>query len=103
VDNALRAWVQRHGSTLEPTTYGQVATFSLWVPEDELPALRADLAAVSAGALEPVVGEERVVDVPDHGPTDPVPSGRWRRTGDRLAEREARGGRIDDGPRVFGG
>ncbi|WP_187290516.1 hypothetical protein [Curtobacterium sp. B18] len=43
--------------------YGSTATFELWVPGAAVEPLRADLAAGSAGALAPVVGEERVVDV----------------------------------------
>lgn len=63
IDNALREWVRHHDATLGDPEYGHAARFELWVPADELGALRADLAATSAGALEAVVGEERVVDV----------------------------------------
>jgi putative IMPACT (imprinted ancient) family translation regulator len=64
IDNALRDWVRHHGATLGDPVYAATATFELWVPRDALDPLRADLAAASAGVLEPVVGEERVVDVP---------------------------------------
>lgn len=64
IDNVLREWVRHHGATLGEPTYGSAATFTLWVPGDTVEPLRADLAAVSAGALDAVVGEERVVDVP---------------------------------------
>ncbi|SDQ74250.1 uncharacterized protein, YigZ family [Curtobacterium sp. UNCCL20] len=63
IDNVLREWVRHHEATLGEPAYGQAATFELWVPADEIGALRADLAATSGGVLEPVVGAERVVDV----------------------------------------
>ncbi|MFJ3382684.1 MULTISPECIES: IMPACT family protein [unclassified Curtobacterium] len=63
LDNVLRSWVDHHGATLGTTTYGAAATFELWVPDQDLEVLRADLAAASAGALDPVVGDARVVDV----------------------------------------
>jgi uncharacterized YigZ family protein len=64
IDNVLRDWVRHHDATLGDPVYGAAATFELWVPADEVGPLRADLAATSAGALEPVIGDERVVDVP---------------------------------------
>ena len=64
LDNVLRDWVRHHGATLGDPAYGAAATFELWVPGDGIEPLRADLAATSAGALDPVIGEERVVDVP---------------------------------------
>lgn len=64
LDNVLRDWVRHHHATLGPTEYGQAATFEVWVPHEALGALTADLAAASAGSLEPVIGEERIVDVP---------------------------------------
>jgi uncharacterized YigZ family protein len=64
VDNALRAWVQRHDATSGATVYGADATFEVWVPTDGIAALRAELAAVSSGELDAVVGEERVVELP---------------------------------------
>lgn len=64
VDNALRAWMQHHDATSGETVYGEQARFEVWVPADGIAALRAELAAVSAGGLEPVLGDERVVDLP---------------------------------------
>jgi uncharacterized YigZ family protein len=64
IDNVLRDWVGHHGAVLGDPAYGAAATFELWVPGDGVAPLRAELAAASAGALDPVVGEERVVDVP---------------------------------------
>ena len=63
LDNVLREWVRHHGATFDDPTYGAEVTFTLWVPEDELDRLRADLAAATAGVVEPVVGASRVVDV----------------------------------------
>ncbi len=64
LDNVLRDWVRHHHATLGPTTYGRAATFEVWVPADDLAVLTADLASASGGAVEPVVGEERIVDIP---------------------------------------
>lgn len=63
VDNVLRDWVRHHDAVLGATTYGRLATFALAVSAGDLDALRADLAAASAGTLVPVVGAETVVDV----------------------------------------
>lgn len=64
VDNLVRDWAGPHGATLGETAYAARATFELWVPASALERLRDDLAAASAGALAPVIGGERVVDVP---------------------------------------
>ncbi|MGN8049737.1 YigZ family protein [Curtobacterium sp. 22159] len=64
IDNVLRDRARHHDVSLGDTSYGTEVTFELWVPADGIGPLRADLAAVSAGALEPTVGEERIVDVP---------------------------------------
>lgn len=63
-DNLLRDWAVRHGATLGEATYGARASLELWAPADELPRLDDDLAAASAGAVVPVRGAERIVDVP---------------------------------------
>ncbi|WOF22545.1 YigZ family protein [Microbacterium betulae] len=63
IDNLLREWVTTHGATLGETGYSAAATFDLWVPETLVSRLRDDLASASSGALVPVVGEERIVDV----------------------------------------
>ncbi len=64
-DNLLRDWAGHHGATLGEPTYAAIATLELWAPEAELPRLTDDLAAASAGAVVPVLGVERIVDVPD--------------------------------------
>lgn len=64
IDNMLRDWASGHGSVMEPPSYGAVAYLRLLVPQDELTALAADVAAASAGTLSPEVGDVRVVDVP---------------------------------------
>lgn len=63
-DNLLRDWAGHHGATLGDARYGAVATLEIWAPADELPRLADDLAAASAGAVVPVRGVERIVDVP---------------------------------------
>lgn len=64
IDNVLRDWVRHHDATLGDPAYGVAATFKLWVPGEAIEPLRADLAETSAGTLDPVIGEERIVDVP---------------------------------------
>lgn len=64
-DNLLRDWAAHHGATLGDPTYAAMATLELWTPEAELPRLTDDIAAASAGSIVPVVGAERIVDVPD--------------------------------------
>jgi uncharacterized YigZ family protein len=64
IDNVLRDWASSHGSVMEPPAYDAVAHLRLLVPEEQLGALTADVAAASAGALSPAVGDARVVDVP---------------------------------------
>ncbi|MDR6867970.1 putative YigZ family protein [Microbacterium resistens] len=64
LDNMLRDWAHAHGATHGPTTYAASAGFELWVPPDALPRLGDDLAAFSSGTLRPVVGIDRIVDVP---------------------------------------
>jgi uncharacterized YigZ family protein len=63
-DNLLRDWAGHHGATLGEPTYAAAATLELWTPEAEIPRLTADLAAASGGAVVPVLGVERIVDVP---------------------------------------
>lgn len=64
IDNVLRDWASSHGSVMEPPAYDAVAHLRLLVPKQQLDALSADVAAASAGALSPAVGDARVVDVP---------------------------------------
>lgn len=63
-DNLLRDWAVHHGATLGAPSYAATATLELWAPEAEVPRLVDDLAAASAGAIAPVLGVERIVDVP---------------------------------------
>ncbi|WP_448721499.1 IMPACT family protein [Microbacterium natoriense] len=64
-DNLLRDWAGHHGATLGEPRYESRVTLELWVPATELLRLADDLAAASAGAVAPVFGVERIVDVPD--------------------------------------
>lgn len=64
-DNLLRDWAGHHGATLGEPRYASQVTLELWVPATELLRLADDLAAASAGAVAPVFGVERIVDVPD--------------------------------------
>ncbi|WP_062529302.1 IMPACT family protein [Demequina rhizosphaerae] len=60
----LHQWVGAHDAVLDSPAYGQAATLSLWVPQDQVDALNADLAAHTGGAIATEAGEIRVVDVP---------------------------------------
>jgi uncharacterized YigZ family protein len=64
IDNVLRDWASSHGSVMEPPAYDAVAHLRLLVPRHQLDTLSDDVAAASAGALSPAVGDARVVDVP---------------------------------------
>jgi uncharacterized YigZ family protein len=63
-DNLLRDWATHHGATLGEPQYAALATLELWVPEAEIARLTDELAAASAGAVTPMIGVERIVDVP---------------------------------------
>ncbi|WP_334151030.1 IMPACT family protein [Microbacterium sp.] len=64
-DNLLRDWAGHHGATLGEPHYGALAQLELWVPAESLARLHDDLAAASSGDVMPVIGSERIVDVPD--------------------------------------
>ncbi len=64
LDNWLRDWATGHDSVWEAPSWTAVARFQLFVPPIALPALADDLAAFTAGAVVPVAGASRVVDVP---------------------------------------
>ncbi|PZR51980.1 YigZ family protein [Xylanimonas oleitrophica] len=64
IDNVLRDWAGTHGAVLGEPLYTQVARFTLLVPPERVGRLTDDLAAASAGALTPVPGASRIVDVP---------------------------------------
>ncbi|MGF2950321.1 IMPACT family protein [Microbacterium alcoholitolerans] len=63
--NLLRAWVADHGAVLGDASYAADATFEVWAPASALPALAAEVAAASGGAVALArSGTERVIDVP---------------------------------------
>lgn len=64
IGNLLHEWCATHGAVLDGTHYAAAATFRLLVPPHQLGTLDADLASASSGALRPVVGDRRIVDVP---------------------------------------
>lgn len=63
-DNVLRDWASHNGATLGDPSYAAEATFELWLPPSAIERLNADVASASAGRFAPVLGVERVVDVP---------------------------------------
>ncbi|WP_125775969.1 IMPACT family protein [Antribacter gilvus] len=64
LDNLLRDWAGSHGAVMDAPVYDAVAHLRLLVPPARLATLHDDVAAASAGSLTPVVGAERIVDVP---------------------------------------
>ncbi|KDA06150.1 IMPACT family member yvyE [Microbacterium sp. CH12i] len=63
-DNLLREWVPGHGAVLGEPSYATHAQFEVWVPPAELPALAAQVAESSAGAVGvEATGVERLVGV----------------------------------------
>ncbi|WP_454043901.1 IMPACT family protein [Cellulosimicrobium sp. Marseille-Q8652] len=59
----LRDWAGAHDAVLAGVVYGEVARFTLLVAPADLARFDADLAAVSAGTLRSLRGEDRVVDL----------------------------------------
>lgn len=64
-DNLLRDWTARSDAVLGETAFETWATLEVWVPPTALPSLRDMVATASGGAVQPVVGEERIADVPE--------------------------------------
>ncbi|MGC3994941.1 MAG: YigZ family protein [Propionicimonas sp.] len=63
-ENWLRDWASGHGAVLGEPAWADVARFAVLVPPAALASLTEDAAAFSAGALVPVRGAERIVDLP---------------------------------------
>jgi len=63
-DNLLRAWASANDAVLDAPEYAAAARLTVWAPDDALARLRDGVAAWSAGRVDPVAGEVRVVDVP---------------------------------------
>lgn len=61
---ALHAWVARHDAVLDEPTYGTFATLGLRVEPESVEAARAEVAALTSGAVEAQVGETLIVDRP---------------------------------------
>ncbi len=65
IDNLLREWVRGHDAVLGDPVYRAKATFEVWAPSAGVPALSAELAEASAGAVVArLTGVERLIDVP---------------------------------------
>lgn len=64
IDNWLRDWVTTHDAVLCDTRYDAVAHLGALVPAEQLPTLATDLAALSSGALTPIVGRRQIANVP---------------------------------------
>lgn len=64
LDNWLREWAATHDAVWQEPTWTSEVRFQLLVPPSALDALFDEVAAFSAGALVPIPGDSRVVDVP---------------------------------------
>ncbi|WP_430868746.1 IMPACT family protein [Demequina aurantiaca] len=60
--SSLHAWCARHDAVLDEPTYGAVVTLGLRVAPDSVEAARAEVAALTAGAVEAHVGDTLIVD-----------------------------------------
>lgn len=64
-ENLLREWVHGRTAVLDAPAYAARATFTLWLPAEDIAALAAEVAAASAGAVSAVpTGAKRLIDVP---------------------------------------
>lgn len=61
---SLHTWADAHGAVLDEPVYGALATLGLGVAPDQVEAARAEVAALTAGAIEAIVGETAIVDRP---------------------------------------
>ena len=64
LDNWLREWTASHGGLLHEPSYRDVARFELLVPPALVAQFGEDVAAFSAGGLSPVIGGDRVAELP---------------------------------------
>jgi len=64
IDNWLREWAKTHDAVLGDVLYANAATFTILAPPVGLEALTADVAAISAGALTPLIGDNQIANVP---------------------------------------
>ncbi|WP_084077708.1 YigZ family protein [Demequina sp. NBRC 110057] len=59
---SLHTWADAHGAVLDDPLYGVAATLGLRVAPEAVDAARAEVAALTQGAVEAVVGETTIVD-----------------------------------------
>jgi len=64
LETALRAWSDAHGAVFGEPSYGADVRFALQVPPDQTAQLATDVAAWSAGAVQPVFGDASIASVP---------------------------------------
>lgn len=63
IDHLLREWASRHRASLGESSYAEQTTFEVWLAPHLVGTFTADIAAASGGALVPVYGAQRIVDV----------------------------------------
>ncbi|WP_062079155.1 IMPACT family protein [Demequina globuliformis] len=61
---SLHTWADAHGAVLDDPRYGAAATLALRVSPQDVDAARAEVAAITSGAVTALVGETTVVDRP---------------------------------------
>ncbi|PRZ04513.1 putative YigZ family protein [Isoptericola sp. CG 20/1183] len=64
LEHLLREWAGTHDAAVGDTAYADQARLTVLVPPEKVSRLADDVAAATAGRLSPVVGDERIVDVP---------------------------------------
>ncbi|GMA34467.1 IMPACT family protein [Demequina litorisediminis] len=61
---SLHTWADAHGAVLDDPVYGAAATLGLRVAPEAVEAARAEVAAITSGGVEAVVGDTSIVDRP---------------------------------------
>jgi uncharacterized YigZ family protein len=64
IDNWLRDWAGSQNAVLEAPEYGVKARFTILVPPTARDAFTADIAAISAGAIMPAFGPNKIANLP---------------------------------------
>ncbi|WP_062072431.1 IMPACT family protein [Demequina sediminicola] len=59
---SLHTWADSHGAVVDEPVYGARARLGVWVAPDGVEAVGAEVASITAGAIDAVVGETRIVD-----------------------------------------
>ncbi|WP_061962507.1 IMPACT family protein [Demequina flava] len=59
---SLHTWADAHGAVLDDPVYGAVARLAMRVAPEQVDAARAEVAAITAGSAQAVIGDTGIVD-----------------------------------------